>query len=115
MVSLVPIGPTQKGGVNAAVLIAFVMRPIGGARHEIISIADPAPARIAKKTRTLGDSQKRKSQLFYLPPYPPDRNPDQLARKQLEADTAGHMAVTSGADFQNKVWASLRQLQDDPK
>ena len=95
-------------------LIAFVKRPIGGARHDIFSIADPGAARIAKKTRTFGDSPKRKSRLFYLPPYSPDRNPDELAWKHLKAAIARRMVVAGRAGLQNKVRTSMRQMQNDP-
>ncbi|MDQ6869539.1 MAG: hypothetical protein M3178_14620 [Pseudomonadota bacterium] len=57
----------------------FVQRSVAGPRHEIFSIADRGPARIARKTRTFGDSLKRKSRRFYLPPNVPDRNPRELA------------------------------------
>jgi len=66
-------GSTRKGGVNGAGLIAFPKRSIAGARHEIFSIADRGPVCIAKKTRTFGDSPKRKSRLFYLPSYTKSR------------------------------------------
>ncbi len=46
-------GPTQKGGVNAAVLIAFPNRLIAGAAREIFLIADrgPGPHREEKPER----------------------------------------------------------------
>ena len=53
--------------------------------------------------------------LFYLPPYSPDRNPDELVWKHLKADTVGRMAITDKADFKTKVRASMRQLQNDPE
>ncbi|MGA9214667.1 MAG: hypothetical protein WBZ54_05230, partial [Methylocella sp.] len=62
------LGPTQKGGVNGAGLIAFVKRSIAGRKGEILSIGDRGPARIARKPRAYVESQKRKSRLFYLPP-----------------------------------------------
>ena len=52
---------------------------------------------------------------FYLPPYSPDRNPDELVWKHLKADTVGRMAITHKADFHTKVRASMRQLQNDPE
>jgi hypothetical protein len=91
-----------------------VQRSIAGPRHEIFSIADHAPAHVARKTRPFGDSLKRKSRLFYLPPNAADRNPGELARKHLKAATAGRMAVTGKVGFQRKVRSSLRQLQNDP-
>ena len=104
----------QKGGVNAAVFIEFLKRLMAGAEHEIFLIVDRGPAHIAKKTRTFVESLKGKLQLFYLPPYAPDRNPDELVWKHLKADTVGRMAVTSRDGFKRKVRSSMRQLQNDP-
>jgi DDE superfamily endonuclease len=53
--------------------------------------------------------------LFFLPPYSPDRNPDELVWKHLKSDTTGRMAVTGKNDFQRKVRSSMRRLQNDPK
>ncbi|MGH6822310.1 MAG: transposase [Methylocella sp.] len=77
-------GPTRNGGVNGAVLIAFVKQSIAGAKREISSIPDRGFARIAKVTTAFVESRKGKSRLFYLPPYPPDRKPDALAWKHLK-------------------------------
>jgi hypothetical protein len=52
--------------------------------------------------------------LFFLPPYSPDRNPDELVWKHLKADTVGRMVVTDKADFKSKVVSSMRSLQKNP-
>ncbi len=104
----------QQGGVNAAVFIEFLKRLIVGAKHEIFLIVDRGPAHVAKKTRTFVETLKGKLRLFYLPPYSPDRNPDELVWKHLKADTVGRMAVTSRDGFKRKVRSSMRQLQNDP-
>ena len=49
--------------------------------------------------------------LFYLPPYSPDRNPDELVWKHLKADTVGRASITSLADFRKKVKSSMLSLQ----
>jgi transposase len=105
----------EKGGVNAAVFIEFLKRIITGAKRPIFLIVDRGPAHIAKKTRTFVESLKGRLRLFYLPPYSPDRNPDELVWKHLKADTVGRMAITDKADFKVKVRASMRQLQNDPE
>ena len=105
----------EKGGVNAAVFIEFLKRMITGAKRPIFLIVDRGPAHIAKKTRTFVESLKGRLRLFYLPPYSPDRNPDELVWKHLKADTVGRMAITDKADFKVKVRASMRQLQNDPE
>jgi transposase len=53
--------------------------------------------------------------LFFLPPYSPDRNPDEVVWKHLKADTVGRMVTTNGADFKGKVLSSMRSLQKNPK
>jgi hypothetical protein len=72
----------------------------GAGRGSNFQLADRGPAHIAK---------------FYLPPYSPDRNPDELVWKHLKAHTVGRMAITDKADFHTKVRASMRQLQNDPE
>ena len=105
----------QKGGVDAAVFIEFLKRLITGAKRAIFLIVDRGPAHIAKKTKAFVESLNGKLRLFYLPPYSPDRNPDELVWKHLKADTVGRMAITNTADFQSKVRASMRQVQNDPE
>jgi len=104
----------EKGGVNADVFIEFLKRLIAGARRVIFLIVDRGPAHVAKKTKAFVESLNGSLRLFYLPPYSPDRNPDELVWKHLKADTVGRMAVTNRDDFKSKVRSSMRQLQNDP-
>jgi transposase len=103
----------EKGGVNAAVFIEFLNRLITGAKRPIFLIVDRGPAHIAKQTKAFVKSLNGRLRLFYLPPYSPDRNPDELVWKHLKADTVGRMVITDKADFHTKVRASMRQLQND--
>jgi transposase len=103
-----------KGGVNAAVFIEFLRRLIVGASGPIFLIVDRGPAHIAKKTRRFVDALGGKLQLFYLPPYSPDRNPDELVWKHLKADTVGRMVTTGKDDFKSKGRASMHSLQKKP-
>jgi len=81
----------------------------------IFLVVDRGPAHIARKTRAFVESLNGSLRLFYLPPYSPDRNPDELGWKHLKADTAGRMAVTRKDDFKIKVRSSMRQLQNNPE
>src|SRR5580658_1325706 len=101
----------EKGGVNAAVFIEFLKRLITGAARAIFLIVDRGPAHIAKKTKAFVGSLNGRLRLFYLPPYSPDCNPDEMVWKHLKADTVGRMAITDKADFHTKVRASMRQSE----
>jgi hypothetical protein len=70
---------------------------------------------ISKKTKAFVATLGSRLKLFYLPAYPPDRDPDELVWKHLKADTVGGMATTSKADFKSKVVSSMRSLQKTPE
>lgn len=101
----------DKGGVNADVFIEFLKRLLVGAKHAIFLIVDRGPAHRAKKTKAFVESLGGALRLFYLPPYAPDRNPDELVWKHLKADTVGRAAIQSYADFTAKVKSSMQSLQ----
>jgi transposase len=105
----------EKGGVNSGVFIEFLQRLLVGARRTIFLIVDRGPAHRSKKTRAFVEALGGKLKLFYLPPYSPDTNPDELVWKNLKADTVGRMVTTDKADFKSKVVSSMRSLQKNPK
>jgi transposase len=105
----------EKGGVNSDVFIDFLKRLLVGAKRTIFLIVDRGPAHISKKTKAFVETLGSRLKLYYLPPYSPDRNPDELVWKHLKADTVGRMATTGKADFKSKVVSSMRSLQKTPK
>jgi transposase len=105
----------EKGGVGASVFIEFLKRLLVGAKRPVFLIVDNGSAHRAKLTKAFVETLDGKLKLFFLPPYSPDRNPDELVWKHLKADTVGRMVTTSKADFKEKVVASMRSLQKCPE
>src|ERR1700716_4267984 len=95
----------EKGGVNAEVFIEFLRRLMVGTKNKIFLIVDRGPAHVAKKTKAFVAGLDGKLRLFYLPPYSPDRNPDELVWKHLKDDTVGLMEIADKADLHNMVCA----------
>ena len=85
-----------------------------GAKNKIFLIVDRGSAHTAKKTKEFVASLGGALQLFYLPPYAPDYNPDELVWKHLKADTVGRSSITNFADFRKKVKSSMLSLQRSP-
>src|SRR5204863_2884009 len=104
----------ERGGVNAVVFIEFLRRLMVGCKTKIFLIVDRGPAHVAKKTKAFVAGLGGVLRLFYLPPYSPDRNPDELVWKHLKADTVGRALVTSFRDFKEKVRSSMVSLQRNP-
>jgi len=105
----------EKGGVNAGVFIEFLRRLMVGRKRKIFLIVDRGPAHIAKKTKAFVAGLGGALRLFYLPPYSPDQNPDELVWKHLKADTVGRASIASLADFKRKVKSSMLCLQRNPE
>jgi transposase len=104
----------EEGSVNADAFIEFIKRLLVGSKRKIFLIVDGGSAHRAKKTKAFVESLNGKLRLFFLPPYSPDRNPDELVWKHVKADTVGRMVITSKDDFINKVRSSLLSLQKLP-
>src|ERR1700758_4540469 len=105
----------EKGGVNADAFIEFLRRLMIASKNRVFLIVDRGPAHVAKKTKAFVASLGGRLRLFYLPPYSPDKNPDELVWKHLKADTVGRSAIRSYADFKGKVKSSMLSLQRNTK
>src|SRR5215475_7496327 len=100
----------EKGGVNSDAFIEFLKRLMVGSKNKIFLIVDNGPAHVSKKTKAFVAGLGGRLRLFYLPPYSPERNPDELVWKHLKADTVGRTTITSFNDFKNKVKSSMISL-----
>ena len=101
----------KEGGVNSQVFIGFLKRLMVGARKKIFLILDRGPSHISKLTKAFVESQKGNLQIFYLPPYSPDLNPDELVWNHLKSHTVGKLATKDKVGFKRSVLGSMRSLQ----
>ncbi|MGH8595495.1 MAG: transposase [Gammaproteobacteria bacterium] len=88
----------EKGGVKAGVFIEFLKRLMVGATRPIVLIVESRPGASREGDQGVIETLGGKLRLFFLPPYWPDRNPDELVWKHLKADTAGRRAAASTLD-----------------
>ena len=100
-----------EGGVNSAVFIQFLKRLVSGAKRKIFLIVDNGPSHVSKKTKAFVASISEKLELFFLPPYSPDLNPDELVWNHLKTNTVGRSTVTDKANFKKQVTRSMKSLQ----
>jgi transposase len=101
----------REGGVNSGVFIEFLKRLIVGAKRKIFLIVDGGTAHKSKATKAFVESVKSKLEIFILPPYSPDLNPDELVWNHLKTHTIGRSTVTDKNDFKKKVTRTMKSLQ----
>jgi len=103
-----------KGRVTAAVFIAFLKRLLVNAPATIFLIVDGHPTHRAKSVSRFVAAQLGKLALFFLPPYAPELNPDELVWNDLKTHGTGRQLITSLAQLRQMIVAHMRQLQKLP-
>lgn len=98
------------GGINSERFIEFLKRLIFKSKNKIILIVDRGPAHVSKKTKEYIETIKDKMELYYLPPYSPELNPDELVWNDLKNNTVGRSIVNSKEEFKEVVVKNMKRL-----
>jgi transposase len=105
---------TVEGRVNATVFRDFLKRLITGMERKIFLIVDGHPTHKAKLVRSFVATHQDRIELFFLPPYSPELNPDELAWAHVKTKVAKKTAQTK-EELKAAVERALRQLQKMPR
>ena len=103
------------GRVNAEVFIEFLKRLIHNRRKLVFLIVDGHPSHKAAKVRKYVETVADRLRLFFLPPYSPELNPDELVWNDLKNHILGRKAITSPTQMRRIVLSRLRWMQKTPK
>jgi len=103
-----------KGGVGARVFISFLKRLMHGQRPPVFLIVDGHPAHRAKLVKAYVESLEGKLRLYFLPPYSPELNPDELVWNDVKNNAVGRSRLDGSNDLHRAVVSRLRFLQQRP-
>jgi transposase len=103
-----------EGRVAAQQFCEFLRRLVFKTEKPIFLILDGHPVHRSSKVKNLVESMKRKLQIFFLPPYSPELNPDEHVWNDLKNNGIGRMFVAGPDDMKLKVVSHLRFLQRNP-
>lgn len=104
-----------KGRVNAGVFIDFLKLMIQTTSRKVFLIVDGHPTHKAKKVKQFVESVSDRLALFFLPPYSPELNPDELVWNDLKNNSLGRKAMSSVEQMKREVISYLRFIQKTPK
>ena len=79
---------TVGGPVNATVFREFLKRLIAGMPRKIFLVVDGHPMHKAKLVQRFVEKNHDAIELFFLPPYAPELNPDELAWAHIKTRVA---------------------------
>ncbi len=99
------------GGMNATILIDFLKRLIKDAQRKVILILDNLRVHHALKVKEWLKGKEDRIELFYLPAYSPELNPDEYLNCDLKAGVHSGMPARSKGQLKKKVISHMRMLQ----
>jgi transposase len=103
-----------RGGVGARVFIGFLKRLMHAQRRPIYLIVDGHPSHRSKLVKAYVESLQGKLRLFFLPPYSPELNPDELVWNDVKNNGVGRALIHSPLELTRTVVGRLRHLQKSP-
>lgn len=101
--------------LTAEVFCEFLRRLIDNVAHPVYLIVDRHSVHRSKKVREFVVSTKGKLKLFYLPPYSPELNPDELVWNYLKNHKIGRQSLTTLKDMKERVMNVLNSLSALPE
>ena len=103
------------GRMNADQLIQFMKRLIKDAKRKVLLIVDNLRVHHAKKVTQWLAKHPEQIEVFYLPAYSPELNPDEYLNCDLKAGIHSKRPARTQKQLKAKVLSHMRMLQKQPK
>jgi transposase len=103
-----------KENLRVPLFIRFLSRLIEHAGRKVYLVLDGHPVHRAKRVRTLAKERSDQIELFFLPPYSPELNPDELLNHDLKANTVRRNPPSHLDEMIAQARAHLRRRQRQP-
>lgn len=103
-----------KETMSAQVLITFMKQLLKGSARKIFLVVDNLRVHHAKLVKAWLDKHRKEIEMFYLPSYAPELNPDEYLNGDLKAGVHSQPPSRSQEHLIKKVKAHMRNLQKLP-
>lgn len=104
-----------RENMTAKVLLRFMKRLIKDAGRKVFLVLDNLRVHHAKLVKAWLARHVAKIEVFYLPAYSPDLNPDEYLNCDLKAGIRSAAPARNQADLAGKVQSHMRMLQKRPE
>ena len=106
---------TYQQRMDAQLFITFLERIIKSSENKAFVILDNLRVHHAKKVKHWAAEHQEQIELFYLPAYSPDLNPDEYLNCDLKNRVANAPAARDQKGFEKVVRNKLRSIQKQPE
>lgn len=103
-----------EGKMNSKMLIKFLTRLIKSSDKKIFLILDNLPTHHSGPVKDWVLKRADQIELFYLPSYSPDLNPDEYLNRDLKAQLSKRPSKRNKGEFTALAKTEMRRLQKSP-
>ena len=96
------------------VFLKFLERLISKEGKKIFLVLDNHKVHHAKLVKSWIEKRKDKIELFFLPAYSPDLNPDELLNQDVKSNAVGRKGARSLIEFRGNIMKYLFGTQKSP-
>jgi transposase len=104
-----------EGTFTAKVFLGFLKRLTKGSEAKIFLILDNLRVHHSKALKPWLEKNKDKIELFYLPSYSPELNPDELLNQEVKSNAVGRKRARTLAELKNNITSYLFGTQKSPE
>jgi transposase len=104
-----------EGAMHADLLIDFFKRLVKASDRKVFLILDNLKVHHARKVKTWLAGQTENIEVFYLPSYSPELNPDECLNADLKDGVTRRAPARSKAQLKQAAIGHLRKLQKSPQ
>jgi len=103
-----------EGALNAGLFLAFLQRLVRSAAGKVFLIVDNLQVHKAGKIQAWVAARRDQIELFFLPAYAPEHNPDEFLHSDLKRHLGRRPAAKDKAGLESRLRGYLRRLQRQP-
>jgi len=115
---------TNRGALNfmvfrerfrAGVFVDFMKRLVRQAKGKVFLIVDGHPVHRSREAKRWRKENARRIQLFFLPGYAPELNPDEVLNQDVKSNAVGRRRARTQSELMTHVRGYLRSRQKQPR
>ena len=104
-----------KQRFTSPVLLAFLGRLVRSSNRKVFLIVDGHPVHKAKKVEQWLAKRSDRIEMFFLPGYAPELNPDEYLNQDVKSNAVGRQRPASQRQMMQQVRTYLRSTQRQPE
>lgn len=104
-----------EGSFTSEVFLEFLGRLVRSSKSKVFLVLDRHPVHRAHRVREWVAQHRDELELFYLPSYTPERNPNEFLNQDIKANAVRQQRPRDTAELKQTLRAYLHRIQQCPE